>query len=842
MRFSTQQRAGWESGRFEELRVVSLLSESMTIIVDRIDSKIDCRRRAGTLTTQLHHNFLDPNDTDNNLFEINLNSTWTVLNLRDGQSIRLYVNVDSFDESVERQAIMVLNFLAEDHSSVPTDGLYYRSNTGSPFLYLQIKSNGQHYVDLPVPSGARTLLFSIQKWQGKSPSVVFSNNFQYAHISDSSPRPNLTYTPDNAKEVHTQWCRQEKRNSDDAQGDLDKNVKWSTFAVEKSHSIQVEIDLESDASELKAAVCMVSFLDRNGREITTGIDLSLSSEIGYFFYVSAEPNIKRNIKELRIPQSAVTVKLGLRTWAVDNVRLQSPIRLNKTTKIAKSNDSKSKSSKLRDPRKIRVAFIADEFTYNSFSYECDAIALTPENWREQMIRHEPELLFCESAWSGADSEVRPWKGQIYGSVNFPKENRSTLFAILNYCKENAIPTVFWNKEDPTHFGDKVHDFVDTAKHFDQVFTTAEECVARYRNEYGIENIDVLPFATQPKLFNPSMNRHRSSGVTFAGGWYANHVERCRDTAAIFDAVIEAGMKLVIFDRFYGGTDPLHQYPEKYSKFTLPSIPHDEVANAYKSTDYGININTVNDSPTMFARRVFELASCNTFIISNPALGLQTFFEDEILIIEPDKSTKSNVQNLQDFHSDSTRQRALRKVLESHTYRHRFATVLNKIGIKHVETKRRISVFCPVDNFEEAELAITGARRLGNVVCSLTLLVSQRVENAHVADFYQRYNKYGVQVVSVAGMKQYGTHIDNFDQNTDFMITGAQDLGEINSDRIEGMLVHREYCDTILAWADKPENRYQYCSQTDSSIVLYPSASFDLVKALDSKVEGLIYNV
>lgn len=73
---------------------------------------------------------------------------------------------------------------------------------------------------------------------------------------------------------------------------------------------------------------------------------------------------------------------------------------------------------------------------------------------------------------------------------------------------------------------------------------------------------------------------------------------------IFDQILDAGMDLRIFDRFWGSEDELHHFPERYRPFTNPAVPHSKIADAYKSTTLGLNINTVTSSPTMFARRIF----------------------------------------------------------------------------------------------------------------------------------------------------------------------------------------------------------------------------------------------
>ena len=91
------------------------------------------------------------------------------------------------------------------------------------------------------------------------------------------------------------------------------------------------------------------------------------------------------------------------------------------------------------------------------------------------------------------------RAKIYTSIKFKKENRKELIEILDDCHEKGIPTVFWNKEDPVHFSDRINDFIRTSALFDYVFTTAVECVDLYIRDVGVPYADVLPFAVQPKL-------------------------------------------------------------------------------------------------------------------------------------------------------------------------------------------------------------------------------------------------------------------------------------------------------------------------------------------------------
>lgn len=404
---------------------------------------------------------------------------------------------------------------------------------------------------------------------------------------------------------------------------------------------------------------------------------------------------------------------------------------------------------------LKVAIIADEFTTGSFGSEFKAIPIEPSNWQAMFEEHQPDLLFCESAWSGPDPRVRPWKGKVYASINFPKENRTALLEVLKHCRKNGIPTIFWNKEDPTHHNDRVHDFVKTAKEFDFVFTTAEECIDSYKNKWGVKNAFVLPFATNPHLFNPADAGHRSSNVVFAGSWYANHIERSRDMEEMFDFIQDEGLGIEIYDRYYGETDLLHIWPEKLRPYLKPAQPYTRMPAVYKSSRFGLNFNTVTDSPTMFARRVFELMSSNTIVLSNYALGTERMFGD--LIIYPVKE-KNRLRSLTTSESDDIRTRALNKVLSEHTYRHRWNTVLNDIGVPHQERRNTMTVAAMINKEHDALAAISSFQQYGAKLpdAQLLLVASEAMSDLETANLYRKFNRFGVTVTSSSYAKKYAT--------------------------------------------------------------------------------------
>lgn len=265
----------------------------------------------------------------------------------------------------------------------------------------------------------------------------------------------------------------------------------------------------------------------------------------------------------------------------------------------------------------RVAFICDEMTWLDFKDQCHSLFLSPKTWREQMDDLQPALLFCESAWDGSVCGWPDWRGRIYRNGGVWFENRKILLELLEYCRLRGIPTAFWNKEDPTFWRHPRYDFTDTALRFDYLFTTAEECVPRYR-ALGHRQVSVLPFGVNTALFSPGRQAPEAGRVIFAGSWFQDIPQRCRDMSLLFDHVLEQGMKLDIYDRKSGSGGKNFRFPARYEPYIHPGVPYPELPALLGRYEYALNVNSVTDSQTMCSRRVLQMAACGMNIITNPS--------------------------------------------------------------------------------------------------------------------------------------------------------------------------------------------------------------------------------
>ena len=324
-----------------------------------------------------------------------------------------------------------------------------------------------------------------------------------------------------------------------------------------------------------------------------------------------------------------------------------------------------------------------------------------------------------------------------------------------------------------HFTDRVHDFIATAKEFDYVFTTAEECCELYKQEYGVKNVFALPFATNPKLFNPIATRPRTNKVVFAGSWYANHEERSAVMERIMDALVESGYELEVYDRYHGSGDPLHEWPEKYKKFIRPGQPHQQMPDVYRSSQYGLNFNTVTDSATMFARRVFELMSSNTLVISNYSKGVDKMFGGLVVFADRDAD---RLQSLSSREIEEIKERSLQLVLEEHTYTSRWQEILTKVGAPWLQDNKGLTLVYRVATDEHATRAIDHYQNhyASNDDNQLLLLIAEDVDPLQVAEFYKKYNRVGITVTSMHHINHYALPNRYQPIETKFFLYGAAD--------------------------------------------------------------------
>jgi predicted nucleic acid-binding Zn-ribbon protein len=362
-----------------------------------------------------------------------------------------------------------------------------------------------------------------------------------------------------------------------------------------------------------------------------------------------------------------------------------------------------------DVRQLRVAGVLDEMSAACFEPDCDLLRIDSEGWAEAMEAHEPHLLLVESAWQGNNGS---WQYMVASYTHPDYIGLPNLKALIAWCRQRDIPTVFWNKEDPVHF----ERFKEAAALFDYVFTSDANCIDRYAalERDGSGPISSLQFAAQPRVHNPiGAPVERSPSPVFAGAYYRDrHIDRQKSLQMLLDAAMPFGLE--IYDRRFGHEDKAFGFPERFLDRVKGSLPYDQVIEAYKAHRTFLNVNSVHDSPTMFSRRVFELLACGTAVVSTESVGVERTLGDVVSMVETAEEATEALTKLQDDEFWRERSRAgRREVLRGHTYRHRLAEVANTLGFNVAPySGEEVAALALVDDVEQA-------RRFRAVVSSIS---------------------------------------------------------------------------------------------------------------------------
>lgn len=470
--------------------------------------------------------------------------------------------------------------------------------------------------------------------------------------------------------------------------------------------------------------------------------------------LSVNQLINNSVNIIQPPRGSNSIRLALRVngngkACITNITIQEFEKIKYNNLLEIIDKSELNYLNIQKPKYIKnfnMAVIMDEFTTSSYENECNLIKLSPNSWKKELIQNDVDLLFVESAWNGNGGI---WFKKV-GDYGY--ENNKELFDIIEWCNLNNIPTVFWNKEDPVHF----ERFINTAKRFDLILTTDSNSISDYKKYAGDKIIDVLLFAAQPAKNNPiKLYKEKINKACFAGSYYKLHEERAKDTKIILDEVIEFGLD--IYDRNYEavkkGTMPNHVFPDRFKPYIKGSLKYNEIDKAYKGYKLVVNLNTVKNSPTMFARRVYEVLACGTPVISNYSQGIKNIFKDLVYIVENKGEMKDTIQKLMndDTYYAKSQMNGMREVFEKHTYNHRFKFILDKLGLKYTDSQSEITLLAVVKSKKEFEQILNIYKKQNYKQKKLVILISKF--DGYI-DIFKKYNIEDINVYIKSYMHNY----------------------------------------------------------------------------------------
>ncbi|WP_226618613.1 glycosyltransferase [Cytobacillus firmus] len=327
-----------------------------------------------------------------------------------------------------------------------------------------------------------------------------------------------------------------------------------------------------------------------------------------------------------------------------------------------------------------IGIISDEFLYNSYKDIANFFYIERENYKQ--FSGELDVLLIVSTWKGLNLE---WKG--LGNPNI-KKHRQDLYKIIDFYRKQGTKIVFYSKEDPVNY----HIFVDIAKQCDFIFTTAEEKIEDYKRDCNNENVSILEFGINPKYHNPIgiKKAAKQKEVLFTGSWYEKYPHRHDDTRMLFDGVLDANRKLKIIDRNFDLKLSQYFFPEEYLKYVSPSIEHSYLQKFHKIFDWAINLNTVKESNTMFANRVYELQALGNIMLSNYSVGVNNKFPN-VFLINDKKEIKDIMNSFSQEEVFKHQVQGIRRVMSHETSFHRIEKLLQTVGISTALKQKKVAV-------------------------------------------------------------------------------------------------------------------------------------------------------
>ena len=332
------------------------------------------------------------------------------------------------------------------------------------------------------------------------------------------------------------------------------------------------------------------------------------------------------------------------------------------------NDHQPVKSAMFNKSELNIGIICDEFLFYSLQNAANLTYIPYSNQLE--VDETIDMLLIVTSWRGLDHS--------WDYIANPKSSKRTkLISLINDYKQSDIPTVFYSKEDPVSY----KEYLSLAKECDFIFTSAKEMVDTYIRDTGNKNVNYLEFGVNPLYHNPIgkdlSNDYLNNIVTFAGSWMVRFPERNKEALQMFSAVNRTEKKLAIVDRQYERRMSRYHYPSYLIKNISATIPHERLMRLHKATNWGINLNSVKDSVTMFANRVYELQAMGNVIISNYNKGVHIKFP-HIFISSFQNDIQHFLKTVKKEEEKELIATGLRSVMLSHTSYHRIAKLIQTI--------------------------------------------------------------------------------------------------------------------------------------------------------------------
>lgn len=445
---------------------------------------------------------------------------------------------------------------------------------------------------------------------------------------------------------------------------------------------------------------------------------------------------------------------------------------------------------------LTIGIITDEFMYNYYKDSAHFLAIGHDNYKELVDNAGLDLLMYVSCWRG-----------MYNNDWYGDELHGEIPGVIRYANDRNITTIFQTIEDPTNY----ERYLPIAKECDYIFTTDKDCIPKYKVDTGNSNVFLLEYGVNPAFHNPigmrkkyeesMQSKYDRSSVFFAGSWMDRYKNRCRDITLIFNGVLDSGTKLVVADRNVEVKLPGYKFPKRFRPFVIPAIDHTALQKVHKLFDFNININTVQDSSTMCAMRVYELQALGCLMLSNYSLAVSEIFPG-LFMINNREEVGEILKKYSEIDLYQMQVENLRDVMTDKTVFDRLNYIFEKCGVNYVFPEQSVIVLC-----------------------------EEKTEHICYMFEQQRYDK-----KTLMTMEQY-----RFSGTSDGFIACFRDDYEYDEYYLTDMLNAFKYCDVDYVTKDATCIGAEYDfieGKADIYVSVFKSTCFSHISELyDDKVQG-----
>lgn len=153
---------------------------------------------------------------------------------------------------------------------------------------------------------------------------------------------------------------------------------------------------------------------------------------------------------------------------------------------------------------------------------------------------------------------------------------------------------------------------------------------------------------------------------------------------MFSTVSETGIGLTVYDRNSSRKSDNYRYPVLPGIEIRHAIPYEKTAQVYKDYLLSLNVNTVEDSATMFSRRLAEIIACGGIALTNSTPAVEKMFSEFCYVVHSKEEACEVFERMKygPSENDLARSRAgAAYIAQYHTWSHRLHEICDVIGLE-----------------------------------------------------------------------------------------------------------------------------------------------------------------